>query len=130
MKRRKHAGLKKFSAIILSLILCVTMAPMGVWAEGESGGSDAPDFANAVQAKTNLNVIEDASASSGYKDQELVTVDPEIAYPAFRNVNDGTNEGLRYKRKKIFTVQFHPEACGGPLDSGFLFDRFIEEILR
>lgn len=49
-----------------------------------------------------------------------------IAVPAFINVNDGSNEGLKYTGKKIFTVQFHPEACPGPLDSGYLFDRFIE----
>ena len=54
------------------------------------------------------------------------SVDPEIAVPAFHNVNDGTNEGLEYVGKKIFTVQFHPEACPGPQDSGYLFDRFIE----
>lgn len=53
-------------------------------------------------------------------------VDPNIAVPAFVNVNDGTNEGLAYVGKKIFTVQFHPEACPGPQDSGYLFDRFIE----
>ncbi len=52
-------------------------------------------------------------------------LDPEIAEPAFVNVNDGTNEGLAYKNKNIFTVQFHPEACPGPQDSGYLFDRFI-----
>lgn len=51
---------------------------------------------------------------------------PEIAVPAFVNVNDGTCEGLKYTGKKVFTVQFHPEACAGPQDSGFLFDRFIE----
>ena len=45
--------------------------------------------------------------------------------PVFENVNDGTNEGLQYVGKNIFTVQFHPEACPGPLDSGYLFDRFI-----
>lgn len=50
----------------------------------------------------------------------------QIAEPAFINVNDGTNEGLKYTGKKIFTVQFHPEACPGPLDSGYLFDRFLE----
>lgn len=53
-------------------------------------------------------------------------LDPNIAEPAFVNVNDGTNEGLKYKNKNIFTVQFHPEACPGPQDSGYLFDRFIE----
>ena len=46
--------------------------------------------------------------------------------PAFTNVNDGTNEGLKYVGKNIFTVQYHPEACPGPQDSSYLFDRFIE----
>lgn len=53
-------------------------------------------------------------------------LDPAVAVPAFVNVNDGTNEGLAYTGKNIFTVQFHPEACCGPQDSGYLFDRFIE----
>ncbi len=53
-------------------------------------------------------------------------LDPKVAAPAFINVNDGTNEGLSYTGKDIFTVQFHPEACCGPQDSGYLFDRFIE----
>ncbi len=53
-------------------------------------------------------------------------LDPGIATPAFINVNDGTNEGLNYTGKNIFTVQFHPEACCGPQDSGCLFDRFIK----
>lgn len=53
-------------------------------------------------------------------------LDPKIATPAFVNVNDGTNEGLNYTGKNIFTVQFHPEACCGPQDSGYLFDRFID----
>jgi len=47
------------------------------------------------------------------------------AVPAFINVNDGTNEGLKYTGKNIFTVQFHPEACPGPRDSAYLFDRFL-----
>ena len=45
---------------------------------------------------------------------------------AFVNVNDGTCEGLDYGRS--FSVQFHPEARGGPLDTAFLFDRFIERM--
>lgn len=53
-------------------------------------------------------------------------LDPAIAVPAFVNVNDGTNEGLKYTGKNIFTVQFHPEACPGPQDSGYLFDRFMK----
>ncbi len=52
-------------------------------------------------------------------------IDPKLAVPAFSNVNDGTNEGLVYLNKNIFTVQFHPEACPGPQDSGYLFDRFL-----
>ncbi len=54
------------------------------------------------------------------------TLDPSVAVPAFTNVNDGTNEGLKYVGKNIFTVQYHPEACPGPQDSAYLFDRFIE----
>lgn len=57
-------------------------------------------------------------------------LDPQMAVPAFVNVNDGTNEGLSYTGKNIFTVQFHPEACPGPQDSSYLFDRFIEMIKR
>ena len=49
-----------------------------------------------------------------------------IAKPAFINVNDGTNEGMAYEGKNIFTVQFHPEACPGPQDSSYLFDRFMK----
>jgi len=45
---------------------------------------------------------------------------------SFVNVNDGTCEGLDYGNS--FSVQFHPEARGGPLDTGFLFDRFMERM--
>lgn len=53
-------------------------------------------------------------------------LDPKVAVPAFVNVNDGTNEGLAYTGKNIFTVQYHPEACPGPQDSAYLFDRFLD----
>ena len=53
------------------------------------------------------------------------SIDPDIADVRFVNVNDGTNEGLRYRRTPTLSVQFHPEACGGPRDTAFLFDEFI-----
>jgi len=52
----------------------------------------------------------------------------EVATTSFINVNDGTVEGIRYTGKRIFTVQFHPEACSGPLDTGYLFDEFLREV--
>lgn len=66
-----------------------------------------------------------SSQNHGYV-VDMDKLDPKVATPAFINVNDGTNEGLNYTGKKIFTVQFHPEACCGPQDSGYLFDRFID----
>ena len=65
-----------------------------------------------------------SSQNHGYA-VNMETVDPKIAKEAFVNVNDGTNEGLKYVGKNIFTVQYHPEACPGPQDSGYLFDRFL-----
>ena len=44
----------------------------------------------------------------------------------FANANDGTCEGIDYPELKAFTVQFHPEACTGPKDTAFLFDRFVD----
>lgn len=66
-----------------------------------------------------------SSQNHGYV-VDMDTLKPETAVPAFVNVNDGTNEGLKYVNKNIFTVQYHPEACPGPLDSGYLFDRFLK----
>lgn len=66
-----------------------------------------------------------SSQNHGYV-VDMDKLDPKVATPAFINVNDGTNEGLSYTGKNIFTVQFHPEACCGPQDSGYLFDRFIK----
>ncbi len=47
---------------------------------------------------------------------------------SFVNANDGSVEGVQYPERKCFTVQFHPEACAGPIDTGFLFDRFLSLI--
>ena len=45
---------------------------------------------------------------------------------SFANANDQTCEGLDYPGLRAFTVQFHPEARGGPRDTAFLFDRFVD----
>ena len=73
-------------------------------------------------AETGRAII--SSQNHGYA-VDPKSLDPNIAIPAFTNVNDGTNEGLKYVGKNIFTVQYHPEACPGPQDSAYLFDRFI-----
>ena len=44
------------------------------------------------------------------------------------NLNDGTVEGLRHKELPIFTIQYHSEASPGPLDSAYLFERFLDMV--
>ena len=51
---------------------------------------------------------------------------PENAQVSLVNGNDGTGEGITYNNMPAYTVQFHPEACGDPKDTAFLFDRFID----
>ena len=46
----------------------------------------------------------------------------------FVNMNDGSNEGIRHLSLPWFSSQFHPEACSGPVDTEFMFDRFIETL--
>lgn len=53
------------------------------------------------------------------------SLNPEIAEVTHINLNDNTVEGIKYKNKNIFTVQFHPEACPGPEDTAYLFDEFV-----
>ena len=52
----------------------------------------------------------------------------EMGEVAQVNANDGTCEGIKYKKWNCFTVQFHPEANGGPKDTEFLFDRFLNNV--
>ena len=56
------------------------------------------------------------------------SVDPAVAEVSHVNVNEGSVEGLRYKRPNCFTVQFHPEASPGPMDTEYLFDRFVDSM--
>ena len=54
------------------------------------------------------------------------SIDPSIGIMSHWNANDKTCEGVEYKNTPVFTVQFHPEACGGPRDTSYLFDRFMD----
>jgi len=67
-----------------------------------------------------------ASQSHGYAvDIDSLPISAEVS---FVNVNDNTCEGINYTDFPGFSVQFHPEAAGGPLDTNFIFDRFIDLI--
>ena len=68
------------------------------------------------------------SQNHGYAiDQDTLPDDWETL---FYNVNDNTNEGIRHKTKPFFSTQFHPEASSGPVDTEYLFDDFIANILK
>jgi carbamoyl-phosphate synthase small subunit len=64
------------------------------------------------------------SQNHGYAVDE--TTLPPGWEPSFRNLNDGTNEGIRHRSAPFMSVQFHPEAAPGPTDTTFLFDQFVE----
>jgi carbamoyl-phosphate synthase small subunit len=53
---------------------------------------------------------------------------PEGFVPWFTNANDGTNEGIKHTSKPFMSVQFHPEAAPGPVDTEWLFDYFVERL--
>jgi len=57
-----------------------------------------------------------------------VTTLPKGWKPYFVNLNDNSNEGLIHETRPIFSTQFHPEAKGGPLDSAYLFDMYLENV--
>lgn len=68
------------------------------------------------------------SQNHGYAvDPEQIPEEWEIY---FENVNDGTVEGIIHKEKPFFSTQFHPEASGGPTDTQFLFEKFINNVKK
>ena len=66
-----------------------------------------------------------SSQNHGY---EVLSSSLKTGKLAYVNANDNTCEGVDYPELNAFTVQFHPEACGGPHDASFLFDKFIRNI--
>lgn len=65
-----------------------------------------------------------SSQNHGYAviNESVEAIGSKISYI---NANDGTCEGVDYEDKQAFSVQFHPEACSGPHDTRFIFDKFI-----
>ena len=51
---------------------------------------------------------------------------PEGVEVTHMSLFDGSNEGIACKAKRVFSVQYHPEASPGPSDSSYLFGRFVE----
>lgn len=56
------------------------------------------------------------------------SISDEVGFVSHYNANDKTCEGIEYRKIPAFTVQFHPEACAGPQDTDYLFDRFFDLI--
>ena len=73
---------------------------------------------------TETNRVYITSQNHGYAVEN--TSLPSYAKMSFFNVNDGSVEGITYSDIQAFSVQFHPEACGGPHDTNFLFDKFMK----
>ena len=57
----------------------------------------------------------------------MENIDDAVWAPLFKNLNDGSNEGIIHKTLPIMSAQFHPEARGGPNDTFFMFDQFVTQ---
>lgn len=83
--------------------------------------------ANQPVRETRSGRVYISSQNHGYAVRSE-SVDPRQAAIWFVNVNDQTCEGLWYHDAPVFSVQFHPEGSGGPMDTAWLFDLFVEKM--
>ena len=82
--------------------------------------------ANQPVKDENTGKIYITSQNHGYAIDENTL--PKTAKAFMKNANDNSVEGIEYENAPAFSVQFHPEACAGPLDTSFLFNRFLRNI--
>ena len=82
--------------------------------------------ANQPVKDENTGKIYITSQNHGYAIDESTL--PKTAKAFMKNANDSSVEGIEYENAPAFSVQFHPEACAGPLDTSFLFNRFLSNI--
>ncbi len=77
-----------------------------------------------------LGTCEITSQNHGFGvDRELLNKQTEIV-ETHKNLNDKSVAGIRFKNKKAFSVQYHPESSPGPHDSRYLFDQFVEMMVK
>ena len=69
------------------------------------------------------------SQNHGYVVDEQ-SIDPERIAVTYKEINDGTIEGIKIKDHPAFSVQFHPDAAPGPHDASRLFDHFIQLMVK
>ncbi|OBZ81892.1 Carbamoyl-phosphate synthase arginine-specific small chain [Choanephora cucurbitarum] len=78
----------------------------------------------ALNVDTGLCYITSQNHGYALNDQAM----PKHWKRLFVNANDGSNEGIQHESKPIFSVQFHPEAKGGPQDTYYLFEEFLKHV--
>lgn len=120
LKKQLDADIPIFGICMGNLILGLAAGAKSYKLKHGNRGHNQP----ALNLLTNKGVI--TSQNHGYAIDEQTL--PAGWIPYFRNVNDGSNEGLIHQTKPFFSVQFHPEYMGGPQDSEFLFDNFMENV--
>ena len=71
--------------------------------------------------------VEITSQNHGFAVDLQSIPDPEVELTHV-NLNDNTLEGLRHRKLRAFSVQYHPEASPGPRDADYLFEQFLEMV--